>query len=234
MFLRLRNDASETWMLIDSNSAPCNVSSLPNGSDLHFRTVSTDEVDSGAWQSAARYLFKFVIPNPLLYREEDTLIDELQQGVGHVFEVGVPGAYSPHHTFRDIYLTDPPCRDCRVDLIYDESRPAPGGYRYRGSMATVRSNKPLTLGDLIDGALDSWDMFMGKEGTPGRCDRMISDKIFYLAKETNEIGRKHRYRLVFQNERLGIGLPFNEFRLRPLLLTDDEYLCLRPAEDSSH
>jgi len=221
-------------MLIDSNSATCNVSSLPNGAELHFCTVSTDEVDSGAWQSAARYLFKPVILNPLLYREENTLIDELQQGVGHVFEVRVPGAYSPHHTFRDMYLSDPPCRYCRMDLLYEEDRPAPGGYRYCGSVVTIRSNKPLTLGELIDGALDSRDMWIEKEGTTRRLLEFLLDEHFYLAKETSEVGKGHRYKLMFHDHQCGIGFPFNEFKLRPLLLTNDEYLCLRPAGDSSH
>jgi hypothetical protein len=235
MFLRLRNDTSETWMLIDSKSVPCNVDNLPEGSEINFRTVSTAEAESGAWKNPSRgvkHLFTPVALNPLLYRE-DPLLDDLKEieGVGHAFAVGVPAEYSPHHSYRAMHLTDPPCRDGRMDLMYDVSRSAPNGYRYNGSMATVRSNKPLTLGDLIDGALDSRDMYRGKEGTAGRYDGTISEKFFYLAKETDEMGKNHRYRLVFQNERDGIGLPINEFTFCPLLLTEDEYLCLQPAED---
>jgi hypothetical protein len=235
MFLRLRNHTSETWMLTDSKSVPCNIEDLPDDSELHFRKVSPVEAEAGVWRNSrgARHLFKPVSLNPLLDRDEGTLIGELQQGVGHVFGVCVPGAYSPHHSYRDMHLTDPPCRDCRMDLMYEVSRPAPNGYRYRGSEAKVRSNKPLTLGDLIDGALDSRDKYMGKGDTAGRYDGTISEEDFFLARQTSEVGQKHRYRLVFQNERIGIGLPLNEFEFRPLLLMDNEYLELRPAEDLS-
>jgi hypothetical protein len=121
-----------------------------------------------------------------------------------------------------------------MHLMYEESRSAPNGHLYRGSMATVRSNKPLTLGDLIDGALESRDMYMGMEGTTKRCDGTISEEDFLLAKKTGEVGKRYSYRLVSQNERCGVGLPLDEFTFRPLLLEDREYLYLRPAaEDSS-
>jgi hypothetical protein len=235
MFLRLRNDTSETWMLIDSMSVPCNVNDLPEDSELNFRMVSTAEVESGSWMNNAAgvlHLYKPVILNPLLYWE-NLLIDELRQGVGHAFRVGVPAAYSPHHSYRAMYLTDPPCQACRMDLMYEENRPAPKRYFYRGCMATVRSINPLTLGDLIDGALGSLDMYMGKQGTRRRYDRTISEEEFFLARQTNEVGKKHRYRLLFQNGRNGIGLPIDGLTFRPLLLTRDEYIRLRPKEDSS-
>jgi hypothetical protein len=66
-----------------------------------------------------------------------------------------------------------------MDLTYEENRPAPNGYYYRGCQGTVRSSQPLTLGDVIDGTLNSLDMFMGKEstvGTGGRYDKAISDQ----------------------------------------------------------
>ena len=232
MFLRLRNDLSETWMMIDSNSVPCDLFSIPD-SGVKFRRVSTAEAESGVWQDhRVEHLFKPVALNPMLYRE-DSLISDLEQGVGHAFSVTVPEKYSPHASYRDTYLTDPPCRDCRMDLSYEKSRSAPGGYHYRGSWATVRSNKPLTLGDLIDGALDSRDMYMGDHRNTQQCDGTISDRDFFSAKQTSEVGKNHHYRLVFQNERVGIGLALDEFKFRPLLLMDDEYLELRPTQDSS-
>jgi hypothetical protein len=93
--------------------------------------------------------------------------------------------------------------------------------------------KPLTLGDLIDGALSSIDMYLGMEGTTGRYDGTISEEDFFLARETSEVGKKHSYRLVFQNAWHGIGLPLDEFTFRPLLLMDDEYDSLRPTKGLS-
>jgi hypothetical protein len=239
MFLRLRNDTSETWMLTDPKFVPCNVGDLPYDSELNFRMVSTAEVESGSWRNNAAgvlHLYKPVILNPLLHRDEDSLIGELQQGVGHAFSVAVGGPYARHHSFRDMYLTDPPCKGCRMDLTYEENRPAPNGYYYRGCQGTVRPSQPLTLGDVIDGALNSLDMFMGKEstvGTGGRYDQAISEDDFLLARQTDEVGKCHGYRLVFQNHRDGIGLPIDEFTFRPLLLTIAEYQSLRPAKDLS-
>lgn len=116
-FLRLRNDISETWMLTDSNFIPCNVNGLPYDSELNFRMVSTADVESSSWRNNAAgvlHLYKPVILNPLLHRDEDSLIGELQQRVVHAFSVAVGGPYARHHSFRDMYLTDPPCKGCRV------------------------------------------------------------------------------------------------------------------------
>lgn len=117
--------------------------------------------------------------------------------------------------------------------MYEENRHVPNGYYYRGCQGTVRSSQPLTLGDVIDGALNSLDMFMGREGTCRRYDQAISEDEFLLARQTDEVGKSHGYRLVFQNHRDGIGLPIDEFTSRPLLLTVAEYQSLRPAKDLS-
>jgi hypothetical protein len=142
LFLRPRNDTSETWLSIDSNSIPCDVENLPPNSELKFRMVGTLEAESGAWQNTsfgATRLFKPVALNPLLYRWiEGSLIDELRQGVGHAFGVDIPASYSPHYSFRDTHLTGPPCKECRMDLTFKESRPGPHGCFWSGA------NKPLT------------------------------------------------------------------------------------------
>jgi hypothetical protein len=124
-------------MLTDPKFVPCNLEDLSYDSELNFRMVSTVEAETGAWRKLRRaeHLFKPVALNPLLYRNEAPLISELKQGVGHVFAACVPAAYSPHHSYRDMYLTDPPCKTCRMDLMYKEKRPAVNGYIHRGCMA---------------------------------------------------------------------------------------------------
>jgi hypothetical protein len=71
LFLRLRNDTSETWMSMNSKSVPCNIRELPRDSELNFRMVNTVEVESGSWRHTApgvKHLFKPVALNPLLSR----------------------------------------------------------------------------------------------------------------------------------------------------------------------
>jgi hypothetical protein len=46
MFLRLRNDTSETWMLVDSDSVACGVHDLPYDLELNFCMVNAAEVES--------------------------------------------------------------------------------------------------------------------------------------------------------------------------------------------
>jgi hypothetical protein len=231
LFLRLRNDTSETWMSMNSKSVPCNIRELPRDSELNFRMVNTVEVESGSWRHTApgvKHLFKPVALNPLLSRTS-TSVFELERGGGHTFKVDVPAAYSPHHSYRDIYLTDPPCRDCTIELEFSKTRPGPNGLTWRGGKATVQSNKALTLGDLIDCALKSRDMYK-EVHVRIRHNKRITVEDFFLDKDTSEVGKKHSYRVVFQSIRCGIGLPLDEFTFRPLLLTVKEYLQLQPTE----
>ena len=90
----------------------------------------------------------------------------------------------------------------------------------------------LSLGDLIDCALNSRDLYSVRAGSKRRSIGQNPQEDFFLDKETGEVGKEHSYRLEFQNQSCGIGLPFDEFAFRPLLLTDEdmEYLEVRPAE----
>ena len=210
------------------------MTSWTGDSELNFRTVSTAEVEPGSWRDNAAgvlHLYKPVILNPLLFREK-SLVHELNQGLGRYFGVNVPAVYSPHHSHRVMYLTDPPCKVCKMDLMFEETRPAPKGDLYRGCMARVRSINSLTLGDLIDGALGSLHMHMGEKGTSSRYDKTISEEDFFLARQTNEAGKRHLYFILFPHGR-DTGLPMSESTFRPILLTRDEYLYLRPKTHCS-
>ena len=90
----------------------------------------------------------------------------------------------------------------------------------------------LSLGDLIDCALKSRDLYSVRAGNKRRSIGQNPQEDFFLDKETGEVGKEHSYRLEFQIQSCGIGLPFDEFAFRPLLLTDEdmEYLEARPAE----
>ena len=90
----------------------------------------------------------------------------------------------------------------------------------------------LSLGDLIDCALNSRDLYSVRAGSKRRSIGQNPQEDFFLDKETGEVGKEHSYRLEFQIQSCGIGLPFDEFAFRPLLLTDEdmEYLEVRPAE----
>lgn len=201
-------------MLTDFKSVSCLAEDLQDDSEMNFRMVNTVEAESRAWQEISygvQRLFKPIAVNPLLYRK-DSLFEELQENRGHAFAVSATAAYSRHHSFRNTYLTDPPSKVCRIELMYEEDRLAPDGYRiqgygYRGCTATVRSGQALTLGDLINGALGSLHTIMGKERSTDQCNINIAEEQFFLARKTSEVGKNHHYRLLFQHGRDGIGLP---------------------------
>jgi hypothetical protein len=180
-----------------------------------------------------RHLWKPVALNPLLYRVNE-LVKELQSQFGRAFGVDIPvSETSPHSSFMDTFLTDPPCMRCRVELTCASTSLAPDGKRYCRNWANMISEKPLTLGDFFNRTLEPQEMYARMESTEGRCDGIAIARGSIPSDQAGVLD-KRRW-IVFQGQSVGIGfgLDFDEFTFRPLLLTNDEYFRLRPTEDSS-
>jgi hypothetical protein len=107
--------------------------------------------------------------------------------------------------------------------------------------AVIRSNKPLTLGDIIDQTLAShmWETLNEKgqrvgpvSDFPDRLGRVPRD--ISLSEKIADLDKQHGCKTVFQPHRgMHVEIALEEQTYLPLVLTDAEYLQYKPAESSS-
>jgi hypothetical protein len=151
MFLRCQARAPEVWTLTNPKSEPdippAEMRALRyNYFELRrkFHTVSTAGVESGTWKSKSggtQQLFTPVTLNPWLRRRSSTDKEILVEST--VLEL--------HNSLRNAYLTEPPCKEVKATMVFERT----GSQPLILSSATIRSDNPLTLGNVMDGTLTS-------------------------------------------------------------------------------
>ena len=161
MFLRVRARTPETWMLIDPqrfSDTSFRCYKLSDFVGRGFRTATATEVESRDSKSSSgvtHHLFTPVTLNPLLSCQHQFDFSRLTNGTC-LFSATLRSVtnVAQHDTFRDIHLTDPPCNYASAVLTFDARTPS----RWLQSVTchtVIRSDKPLTLGAVIDGTLAS-------------------------------------------------------------------------------
>jgi hypothetical protein len=245
MFLRIRTKTPEIWMLTNPKHVPrgSNGEDERPGLDRKFRMVGDTEMQAGNRKSKLDELQRMFTPvtlSPFLHTMQYDFGDEWIDEKVHAFKARlVPTArFAQHNSFRNTYLTDPPCREVRVCMNY-EARPSPPTLLGVGGSIEIRSDKPLTLGDIIDQTLASRTTWLHKE-TPWQT---YSHKVFNnwksgmtFTQHIEELETRYNCSIVLKDQEskgLVINLSLYETVVRPLLLTDANYLRFRPTEQPS-
>ena len=234
MFLRFRTKRPEIWMLMNPKPRPSELwrtNPIEGFLDRKFKTVSASEVEPQDWESPSpwtQHLFTPLTLNPLLFRRHGGLDAQWIESRDYlpVVYLAPRANIAQHISLRDSYLTDPPCKECSVEISFD----ADGSNRWLGYVtgyAEIRSDKPLTLGDIIDRTLESrmWVHVpnMGRFSGARLQEITVAEKLDNKAKE---YGCETTFQAYYG---MDITLALKENTIRPLLLTDDEYLCYRPT-----
>jgi len=246
MFLRVRTKTPEIWMLTNPKIPPqdWHLGKERPGLDRKFRMVSETEMRSGAGQSRRlRRLFTPVTLNSFLHSRQGDIASEWIDSRSHIFWATlVPTAkFAQHNSFRDTYLTDPPCREVSVYMNY-EAHPSPPMLCAVVGHVQIESDKPLTLGDIIDQTLASPDTWLRMGTPPGTSRRPSFDTSISgnsgptLAQQIEKLEKRHNCSIVLRDQKamgLHLRLSLPETIVRPLLLTDADYLRLKPTEQPS-
>jgi hypothetical protein len=180
MFLRIRTKTPEIWMLTNPKPVPrgSNGEDGRLGLDRKFRMVGDTETQSGNRKiklGELRHVFTPVTLSPFLHTMQYDFANEWIDERVHTSTASLmPTAkFAQHNSFRNTYLTDPPCKEVRVCMNY-EARPSPPRLHGVGGSIKIRSDKPLTLGDIIDQTLASRTTWLQMH-SPGQAS---SHKIF--------------------------------------------------------
>jgi len=238
LFLQLRGQASEIWVSTNRRVSLDN----PNASNFDIRSVEKklrtisptelqSELNAQAWGPVNRtelQLFTPVTLNPLLrcpalvrrHVEEDNFEDSAvfstREDLAHLANNG--------SVIRSMFITDPPCREVELTLIYN-ARPCRPRLYVVGCCARVDFDKPLRIGDVIDEPLalkQAWIQEKSKSAfTEFREDITAAEKIA-------ELEEQHNCRLVLSDVRFMLTL--EDRCVRPLPLTYAEYLRYKPKE----
>jgi hypothetical protein len=247
-FLRLRTKTSEIWMLKNPRSVPrgWNRGEERPGLDWNFRIVGDTEMQSGSWKIKSgelQHLLTLVTLSPFLHIMQYGSANDRIEENSHAFQARlVPTAkFAQHNSFRNTYLTDPPCKEVGLYMNY-EARLSPPELHTIGGYAEIRSDKPLTLGDIIDQTLaspDTWLRLRPSPETPFHSSHNNSSfrrSGMTLTQHIEELEKRHNCSIVLEDQE-GYGfvlrLSLRETILRPLLLTDANYLRFKPTEQPS-
>lgn len=223
MFLRCRIKTSEIWMLTNPDRKPISVSAdgMSIFPDHKFRTVSVSEVKSGDWKGSSggiEHLFTPVTLSPFLQREYELARYCIEDTNEYIWSDVMPTrALTQDSSLRNTYLTDPHCKGCIAELIYEARTSLSKSLRVMG-LAEFRSNRPLALDDVIDQTLNS--------GVSGEPLRTLAGKIDGWEKQQND-------KAVLSLQGGYITLAVRETTIRPLVMTNVEYLRYRPSSSSS-
>lgn len=203
---------------------------MPEFSDLKFRTVNATELETGSWRSNfddTQCLFTPVNLNPWLRRIFNFDSYWMEGYNGTFVDSVLEASFAHHNSLRDTYLSDPPCKECLMRMSYFTQ-----GESLLFIRSQIESDKPLTLGDVIDQVLASktWGLCKRRATTI----KTVTGEITF-AEEINKL-EKQRGRAVKPRGlqfHLTLGGRAKESAIRPMVLTDDEYLLYRPAENVS-
>lgn len=146
MFLRLQNKAPETWRLTEENDQPRMVK-VPAG-------AIGDDVLHGDWYSHPMgSYYTPVTLNPFLrLRASCFTIDErLYRFVSEDAELRHRSQFGQHPSYMQTHITDPPCNFLVVTLVYTSS-PVSLDFHSVFHVLLLKSDRPLTIGELIDKA----------------------------------------------------------------------------------
>ncbi|KAM0688809.1 hypothetical protein Q7P36_010884 [Cladosporium allicinum] len=192
MFLCCQAKEPEVWTMKPPRPEPEIPVSEMRVLPPKFRRVSAAEVESGDWKSnygacGIQPLRTPVALNPWLRRRYNYDICSIEAEVDAALW---PTAYSGlHGSLRNAYLTDPPCKECSVRMQFKAYR---RGYHVECLnwiyvISTIRSDKPLTLGDVMDRTLASkmWDLcgYMDSSWKTAVKSITLADKIDDLKKQ---------------------------------------------------
>jgi hypothetical protein len=108
-----------------------------------------------------------------------------------------------------------------------EAHPARPGFYFLGCNVHIKSDKPITVGDCVDRALESkrmWILSTKRQPTSIHVkeDITVADKILELEKQ-------HNCRVLLRAVYIAITL--DKTIVRPVALTDAEYLRYKPKGD---
>lgn len=136
--------------------------------------------------------------------------------------------FAAYGTARATFITDPPCREIKVMMDY-EARPSRPAFHFLGCAVKFKSDKPLTIGDAIDHGLETkrvWtlDTRHQRESIGVTENITATEKIAQLEKQ-------HDCKVLL--EAFYITPALNNTLIRPLPLTDTEYLRYKPTGDES-
>jgi hypothetical protein len=175
-------------------------------------------------------LFTPVSLNPLL-KSWDVVgqrIEDEQVGDGSVgFTArGKLAQFAAYGSARATFITGPPCSEIKVMLDY-VACPSRPGFHFLGCAIKFKSDKPLTIGDAIDRALETkriWTLETKhqRESIDVTEDITATEKIAQLEKQ-------HACKVVL--EAFYITPALNNTLVRPLPLTDAEHLRYKPTEN---
>jgi hypothetical protein len=112
-------------------------------------------------------------------------------------------------------------------MLQFEARPARPGFYYLGCNVHIESDKPITIGDCMDWALGCkrmWILYTKRQETSTDVTEDIT-----VAEKILELEKQHNCRVVLQG--LCIAITLDETIVRPVALTDAEYLRYKPTGD---
>jgi hypothetical protein len=234
LFLRLRGQTPETWLLTNPQTLDQMMDHIfPSERPVEMKFRMADATDIQAVKvkfSHSRIidlsmLFTPVTLNPLLQcgqqiEEEDIEFMIRVSSSGNLAHFAQPGSS------RATFITDPPLTECTVHLDF-KARPSCPDFYYLGSIAKIRSDKPLTLGEAIDRSLESKQMRIRSTKKQGESVDVTED--ITVAEKIVELEKQHNCKTVLDAVHIKFGL--NNTIVRPLPLTDAEYLRYRPKGD---
>jgi hypothetical protein len=186
-------------------------------SECNFRTVCAAEVESGDCESkygarGTQHLRTPVALNPWLrrrtwLRRSDSYLIEAEVSV----KLFALTRFALHSGLMNTYLTDPPCEECEVGMAFKSY------HHYILVSATIRSDKPLTLGDVMDRTLVSKTWKLVTEHKPFRWpakDTTLAEKIDELKKRDSLVA--------FEPCELKLKLKVNGTTNHALVLNSDQ------------
>jgi hypothetical protein len=247
MFLRVSTRTPDIWRLINPKPYPTTHWSrppaLPDFLGRGFRNASVTEVESRAWSTSPgemQHLYTPVSVNPFLFTARHFDCRSIE-GTWILRATLKPETdFTQQSTLRDTYLTNLPTTECCTIMKFDARKSSLVLDRL-WCQAVIRSNKPLTLGDIIDQTLAShmWETLNEKRQRvgpvsdfPHRLGRVPRD--ISLSEKIAELDKQHGCTTVFQPHRgMHFVIALEEQTYLPLVLTDAAYLQYKPAEGSS-
>ena len=177
-----------------------------------------------------RQLFMPVSQNPLLPIRHDVISRWIEENLVESFHwLETPGGlaqFAQHGSARASYLTNPPRKECKVMLDF-EARPARPGFYFLSCNVNIVSDKPITIGDCVNRALESkrmWILWTKRQPT---CTDVTDD--ITVAEKILELEKQHDCRVLLRAVYIAITL--DQTIVRPVALTDAEYLRYKPKGD---
>jgi hypothetical protein len=243
MFLRIRTKTPEIWMQTNPRTPPYDWYGETKGAGLDRKFRIVGDIEMRAMKPGRvdwlHQLFTPVTLNPFLHSMQDDFVDERIEDEDHAFWATlVPTAkFAQHNSFRDTYLTDPPCKEVSLYMNY-EARSSPDMLPAVTGYVEIRSNKPLTLGDIIDQTLASRDTWLEMQPSPGTSPclgyrNFAESEGITLAQHIKKLEKQHNCSFVLKDQEsdgLLVRLSLYDTSVRLLLLTDAEYLRFKPTE----